>query len=205
MMKISYKGEVRSERSFSVKQHWKVLFMFTLFTCVFTLYGAITVSAKEYTGRIKNDGITWNYDDQTQVLTYYGTGKSTLNEIGFDKKFDTHIYDVDTIVIEGISKINVKLTADTIVLGKEVEQFMDADSIPTWETDGIPVANSRYVVDEDNVYFASYDDALYTKDLTELFRVPQLKTAIKLADTLEKIDSYAFLYTSLDQIVIPWG
>jgi glucan-binding YG repeat protein len=69
----------------------------------------------------------------------------------------------------------------------------------------MPYANSRYEVDAENVCFASYDGALYTKDLTELIRVPPYKREITLADKLEKIDTNAFLYSSVDQIVVPWG
>ena len=104
--------------------------------------------------------------------------------------------------MQGIAQINYKLTADTIILGKEVKDFITPS---TSELDGVPYANIRYIVDPDNPYYTCYDDALYTKDLTELIHVPPLKTEIDFPNTLEKIDSFAFAHTVLDEIIVPWG
>ena len=156
------------------------------------------ISAAETSGTLENGEINWQYNDETDTLTLTGDGDSILTEIGIDPQW----YPVSTIEVQGISQINYKLTADTIILGKEVRDFITPS---TSELDGVPYANICYIVDPDNPYYASYDDALYTKDLTELIHVPPLKTEIDFSDTLEKIDSFAFAHTVLDEIIVPWG
>ena len=157
-----------------------------------------SVSAKEIGGTLSDGEIKWQYDDVTDTLTLTGDGDSVLTEIGIDPLWNP----VSTIEVQGIAQINYKLTADTIILGKEVKDFITPS---TSELDGVPYANIRYIVDPDNPYYTCYDDALYTKDLTELIHVPPLKTEIDFPNTLEKIDSFAFAHTVLDEIIVPWG
>lgn len=158
-------------------------------------------------GRFADSGIRWTYDRKTDVLTYTGTGYSILTEPAGLLNASGQLAEIGTIVVEDIRQINCKLTADTIVLDETVEALPDAEHLDPGDSlaEGVPNASMQYEVDPDNLYFAAYDGALYTKDLTELIRVPKLKTDIELADTLEKIDTYAFMYSSLDLVVIPWG
>ena len=166
-----------------------------------------TVSAAGMTSGRLEDGVRWSYDGETDTLTYTGTGASVLMEPAGLLNASGQLAEIGTIVVEDIRQINCKLTADTIVLDETVEAFPDAGHLDPGDSlaEGVPDASMQYEVDPDNPYFVAYDGALYTKDLTELIRVPKLKTDIELADTLEKIDTYAFLYSSLSLVVLPWG
>ena len=179
----------------------KKLLKVTSFLLLFSLSATlqpISASAAETNGTLPDCDIQWSYSDETDTLTLTGDGDSVLTEIGIDPLWNP----ISTIEVQGIAQINCKLTADTIILGKEVRDFITPS---TSELDGVPYANICYIVDPENPYYTCYDDALYTKDLTELIHVPPLKTEIDFPDTLEKIDSYAFLFTVLDEIVVPWG
>ncbi|MCD8036794.1 MAG: leucine-rich repeat protein [Clostridiales bacterium] len=61
-------------------------------------------------------------------------------------------------------------------------------------------------VDDDNEVFASYDGALYDKELTTLIRCPEGKTELEIAPTTTAIGERAFWHcTILTSIVVPEG
>lgn len=65
-----------------------------------------------------------------------------------------------------------------------------------------------FVVSEDNKAYASYEDALYDKNITELIYYPPLKesTALELPESLIKIDRNAIqVNNTLERITIPAG
>ena len=63
----------------------------------------------------------------------------------------------------------------------------------------------KITVDEWNKKFASYDGALYTKDLTELHTMPAAKKIAVYPSQLTSIGSYAFANSKMETIDIPYG
>ena len=170
------------------------LLLFSLLTVPFSN----SALAAETSGTLEDSEIRWTYDDQTNTLTLTGDGNSVLSSLRGAVQINLQT----DIVVEGIRQINRWLAGGTIYLGADVEEFCDetsTSSIP------IPMAYDRYVVDDDNPYFADYNGALYNKDLTYLYHVPSHQREVDLADTLETLGQYSFYYTSARYIVIPWG
>ena len=63
-------------------------------------------------------------------------------------------------------------------------------------------------VDSDNPYFASYNGALYNKDLTKVLRVPSGLTEFPVSNypsSLRTIGNYCFFCTNIESIIIPEG
>ena len=163
-----------------------------------------TVMAKETTGTFSEKNIQWSYNDITGTLIITGNGNSVL-----DSSANQELYDIDStgkierIELYGISEVSCNIVAETVYLGeqlKTISNTSDNGSLNFYLS-----ASDNYEVSPDNPYFAAYDGALYNKKLTELMRVPSAKQELTLAGSLEKICSNAFLYTSLDSVVIPWG
>lgn len=82
---------------------------------------------------------------------------------------------------------------ETLTLGKDV-QTVDPFN---------PVPNTAYIVDKENPWLATYDGALYNKDLTRLISVPRKKQTIEFPDTLKTIGQFAFARTNMPLVVIP--
>lgn len=63
------------------------------------------------------------------------------------------------------------------------------------------------VVDEDNEYYVSIDNALYTKDLKEILHHSENtgKTSFKIHESVQHIADYAFYGSSLKSIELPEG
>ncbi len=62
----------------------------------------------------------------------------------------------------------------------------------------------EFIVDDDNQAFTTFEGALYSKDMTTLYRYPNIQqTTVKLPDTLTKIQTFAFAYcTHIKEIYI---
>ena len=69
-----------------MKKHIKTLFSFIILGCIFAFFFIINASAKECTGIISNDQITWSYNDETDTLTLTGDGDSVLTELDVDQQ-----------------------------------------------------------------------------------------------------------------------
>ena len=82
---------------------------------------------------------------------------------------------------------------ETLTLGRDV-QTVDPFN---------PVPNTAYIVDKENPWLATYDGALYNKDLTRLISVPRKKQTIEFPDTLKTIGQFAFARTNMPLVVIP--
>ena len=163
-----------------------------------------TVMAKETTGTFSGNDIQWSYNDITGTLIITGTGNSVL-----DSSTNQELYDIDStgeidrIELYGISEVSCNIIAETVYLGEQlkiISNTSDNGSLNFYLS-----ASDNYEVSPDNPYYAAYDGALYNKARTQLLRVPKAKQQLTLAESLEKIYTDAFLYTSLDSVVIPWG
>ncbi len=185
----------------------KKLLKATSFLLLFSLSATlqpISASAAETNGTLPDCDIQWSYNDTTDTLILTGNGNSVL-----DSSASQELYDIDStgeierIELYGISEVSCNIIAETVYLGEDLKTISDTSDNGTLNF--YLSASDNYEVSPENPYYAAYDGALYNKKLTELIRVPSAKQQLTLEESLEKICGNAFLYTSLDSVVIPWG
>ena len=58
-------------------------------------------------------------------------------------------------------------------------------------------------VDSDNRHFASYDGALFSKDLSRLIAVPKKKESIIFPPEVRQIEKYAFFNAEMEEVFLP--
>ncbi len=162
-------------------------------TIPFTSSGLITpVSAAE-------NSIQWHYDQQTNTVTVEGTGtvySSTLEEIREQNPtYDTIIFS------DGITNI----------LDSNYYYYMEGDHLPSTVVLGKDVVScpvtvlDEYQVSSENPNMTSYNGALYTKDLTELLKLPMNQTAPIYPNQLTTIGSFAYANNRASWTIVPWG
>ena len=162
-------------------------------TIPFTSSGLITpVSAAE-------NSIQWHYDQQTNTVTVEGTGtvySSTLEEI----REQNPTYDTITFS-DGITNI----------LDSNYYYYMEGDHLPSTVVLGKDVVScpvtvlDEYQVSSENPNMTSYNGALYTKDLTELLKLPMNQTAPIYPNQLTTIGSFAYANNRASWTIVPWG
>ena len=143
--------------------------------------------------------IQWHYDQQTNTVTVEGSGTvygSTLKEIREQNPtFDTIIFS------DGITNI----------LDSDYYYYMEGDHLPSTIVLGKDVIScpmavlDEYQVSSENPNITSYNGALYTKDLTELLKLPMNQTDPTYPTQLTTIGSFAYANNRADWIIVPWG
>ena len=157
------------------------------------------------------DGFSWSYNFTSKTLTFKGNGafpirpeSCRITEENSGGRYDSTYFlcdrgDVETLVVEdGITDlpdlqgdVRPYYRVDNIIVGK------DCKSVPkVWLS---------YEIDPQNPYFASYDGALYNKELTKLIFLPEKKTSINFPPNLQVIENNAIIYSHVNPLVIPWG
>lgn len=150
-----------------------------------------------------NDGFSVTYDYETNTMTLRGKGAfhGSLTDLTEDyrgNEISLFLHNrTDTLVIEdgitdfGEDNCNNFSYTDNIIVGKDCKNF--------------PKAHLSYEIDPQNPYFASYDGALYNKELTKLLFLPEKITSIDFPPNLQVIGNEAIIYSDVDPLVIPWG
>ena len=95
--------------------------------------------------------------------------------------------------LTGIDEFKSTLSIDQLIIGKDVKSV---NIIPF----------KSFQVDQNNPYFSSYNDCLYSKDFSKLVRCPYMMSIIKFHPNLSVLGKACFpggIETS--QLVIPWG
>ncbi len=143
--------------------------------------------------------IQWHYDQQTNTVTVEGSGTvygSTLKEIREQNStYDTIIFS------DGITNI----------LDSDYYYYMEGDHLPSTVVLGKDVVScpvtvlDEYQVSSENPNMTSYNGALYTKDLTELLKLPMNQTDPTYPTQLTTIGSFAYANNRADWIIVPWG
>ncbi|WP_407403608.1 leucine-rich repeat protein, partial [Sodaliphilus sp.] len=141
------------------------------------------------------------------------SSKIALSLVGPDDK----IYDINEIAgyaYRGRANItNITIGANIEYIGFEA---FTGTSIKTLDIpSSVRLINIGFVrnceslaeinVAEGNKKFATYDHALYTKDLTELHTMPAGKKSALYPSQLTSIGSYAFANSTMETIDIPYG
>ena len=162
-------------------------------TAPVTSLGLVTpVSAAE-------NSIQWHYDQQTNTVTVEGTG--TVNSITL-KEIREQNPTFDTIIFsDGI----------TYVVDSDYYYYKEGDHLPSTVVLGKDVVScsvavlDEYQVSSENPNMTNYDGALYTKDLTELLKMPINKTSPSYPTQLTTIGSFAYANNQANWTIIPWG
>ena len=141
------------------------------------------------------------------------SSKIALSLVGPDDK----IYDINEIgeyAYYGRSNIT-NITIGSNIQYIEFEAFsgtnikaLEIPSAVTYISIGFAISCEKLekiTVDEWNKQFASYDGALYTKDLTKLRTMPAAKKIAVYPSQLTTIGSYAFANSTMETIDIPFG
>lgn len=153
------------------------------------LISFINVSAEEY-----NDFSYYIFNEEIVISSYNGT--------------DTNITIPKEINGQMVTTISETFTGTSV---KEFDSITIPDSItklvsPYGGIDKTPFRNTRvsqYIVDESNSSFASYNGAIYSKDLKTLYRCPSNQTTSSLYRGVEVIDGGAFINTDYEILTIP--
>ena len=145
--------------------------------------------------------------DKTQLILYpAGKAKSdfiipdTVTTIKYRAiDYNTHIKKL--VISDSVTIIETngayQCYIDEIIIGKGLEEIQYA-AFARCTIDNITVS-------EDNNYFCSVDDVLYSKDMSVLYRYPTGKkeTQFVIGDTVEKIIQDAFFRTKLTVLIVP--
>ena len=130
---------------------------------------------------------------------------------------DGYIYDITNIganAYDGRSNItNITIGSNVANIGFEAFtgtniKTLEIPSAVTYINIGFARGCEKLeeiTVAERNKNFASYDGALYTKDLTELHTMPAAKKIAVYPSQLTSIGSYAFANSTMETIDIPYG
>ncbi len=146
-------------------------------------------------------GFDWTVNQQEKTITVEGIGK--LPEINENKYPDSKYGDYTLICGDGITGVSNSFRfGSRVVIGRSMNDLSNIIS-NDW----------AYEVSEENPFYASYNDALYTKDFAELLAYPKYKAPNDFYPGLQKIGNYAFYdYCgpngeggTVETIIIPWG
>lgn len=135
---------------------------------------------------------TWNtrmvqvngvsYVDSMQTLTSYsGTSKDLTIPYGIQALEFIYTMDADwNLVYPEFETMTVPET----VLRLNQQGFWGVDM----ETDFSFNVTKQYTVDENNPIYASYDDMLFNKTMTEIYDIPDAKTEVTVPETVDTIN-----------------
>lgn len=152
----------------------------------------------------KADGYGWEYDRETDTLTFSGSGPlngkrteqqdGTAAETGYFSVFSNYYFlRPSTVVLsDGITQADSYPACSRLVIGKDAEI-------------GTYAVREEYILDPDNPYYTVYDGSLYTKDCKKLLSVPENKADVQFHPNLEVLGSGCFGGMRQELFVIPWG
>ncbi|MCQ2289467.1 MAG: leucine-rich repeat domain-containing protein, partial [Muribaculaceae bacterium] len=141
------------------------------------------------------------------------SSKIALSLVGPDDKI-YDIYEIGDFAYDGRSNItNITIGSNVTSIGfcsfsGTNIKTLEIPSAVTYINIGFTIGCNKLeeiTVAEWNKKFASYDGALYTKDLTKLHTMPAAKKIAVYPSQLTTIGSYAFANSKMETIDIPFG
>ncbi len=146
-------------------------------------------------------GFKWTVNQEEKIITVEGIGK--LPQINENKYPDSKYADYTLVFGDGITGVSNSFRfGNRVVIGRSMNNLSS-----------LITTDWAYEVSEDNPFYASYNDALYTKDFAELLAYPKTKAPNDFYPGLQKIGNHAFYgYCGPDgeggtaeTVIIPWG
>ena len=145
-----------------------------------------TVSVKD------NSGFSLFYDRKNDSVIFEGNGQFPL-----DSMWPFGSCNVSTLTLsDGLTGINTVnyIEVHRLIIGKDVKSVYIK-----------PIES--FQVDQNNPYFSSYNDCLYSKDFSKLIRCPFTMSDIKFHPNLSILgeDCFGVFNIETPKLVIPWG
>ena len=152
---------------------------------------ALSVSAKERSGKEPDSDISWTVSDDG-VLTISGTGdpKNYDREKNRPGWYKHKGWISKVIISEGVTSISDNMLADLYSgLNIKVPASVVKVSAEAFADSGSP----SFIVDKNNQNLTDVDGILYSKDMKTLIRYPRYKTGVfELPESVERIEKNAF-------------